>query len=267
MTHSATPAAPAALPPRFEPGKRALVVGASTGIGAALVEQLVREGYAVAALARRADKLAELELRCEAFEDERGGRLIVRVHDVEQRQEVPALFEELVQQLGGLDLFVFAAGIMPAMGRHEYDTEKDVQILTVNTLGLIAWANPVARLLRSQRHGTIVGVSSIAGDRGRKGHPAYCTSKAAMDTYLEALRNRLAEDRVHVCTIKPGYVDTAMTQGMEKLFWLASPAEAAEKILAAARSRANVRYVKRRWWLVGTVIKSIPSFLFRHLNV
>jgi NAD(P)-dependent dehydrogenase (short-subunit alcohol dehydrogenase family) len=267
MTHSATPAAPAALPPRFEPGKRALVVGASTGIGAALVEQLVREGYAVAALARRADKLAELELCCEAFEDERGGRLIVRVHDVEQRQEVPALFEELVQQLGGLDLFVFAAGIMPAMGRHEYDTEKDVQILTVNTLGLIAWANPVARLLRSQRHGTIVGISSIAGDRGRKGHPAYCTSKAAMDTYLEALRNRLAEDRVHVCTIKPGYVDTAMTQGMEKLFWLASPAEAAEKILAAARSRANVRYVKRRWWLVGTVIKSIPSFLFRHLNV
>lgn len=267
MTHSAPTAAPVALPQRFEPGKRALVVGASTGIGAALVEQLVREGYAVAALARRADKLAELELRCEAFEDERGGRLIVRAHDVEVREEIPALFEDLVQQLGGLDLFVYAAGIMPAMGRHEYETEKDVQILAVNTLGLIAWANPVARLLRSQRHGTIIGISSIAGDRGRKGHPAYCTSKAAMDTYLEALRNRLAEDRVHVCTIKPGYVDTAMTQGMDKLFWLASPTEAAEKILAAARGRANVRYVKRRWWLVGTVIKSIPSFLFRYLNV
>jgi short-subunit dehydrogenase len=271
MSSSASAApAPAALPrlpPRFQPGKRALIVGASSGIGAALVEQLVRAGYAVAALARRADKLAELELRCESLEDERGGRLIVRVHDTENREEVPALFEELVQQLGGLDLFIYAAGVMPPMGRHEYNTTKDLQILSINTLGLIAWANPVAELMRSQRHGTIVGISSIAGDRGRKGHPAYCTSKAAMNTFLEALRNRLAEDRVHVCTIKPGYVDTSMTKGMEKLFWLASPQEAAEKILSAARSRANVRYVKRRWVLVGTVIKSIPSFLFRHLNI
>lgn len=271
MTSSATsapaPAAPTSLPARFQPGKRALVVGASSGIGAALVEQLVREGYSVVALARRADKLAELELRCEAFEDERGGRLIVRAHDSEQREEIPALFEELVQRLGGLDLFVYAAGVMPAMGRHEYNTAKDLHILAVNTLGLIAWTNPVAELMRSQRHGTIVGISSIAGDRGRKGHPAYCTSKAAMNTYLEALRNRLAEDNVHVCTIKPGYVDTSMTKGMEKLFWLASPQEAAEKILIAARARANVRYVKRRWVLVGTVIKSIPSFIFRHLNI
>jgi len=70
-----------------------------------------------------------------------------------------------------------------------------------------------------------------------------------MNTYLEALRNRLAESDVHVCTIKPGFVDTAMTKG-KKTFWLIPADEAARLTLAAARGRANVRYVPRRWWLV-----------------
>ena len=265
-TDSASTIVPAASMPA-RPGKRAIVVGASSGIGAALVHQLISEGWAVAALARRADKLTELELACEALEDERESRLVTRVHDVQATDEIPGLLEELVANLGGLDLFVYAAGVMPAVEPDEYPTDKDLFMLAVNTGGCIAWCNAVAPLLRTQRFGTIVGISSIAGDRGRKGNPVYCTSKAAMDTYLEALRNRLAEAKVHVCTIKPGYVDTDMTKGMDGLFWLASPEEAARKILKAARGRANVRYVKRRWWLVGRVIKSIPSFVFRHLNV
>ena len=112
-----------------------------------------------------------------------------------------------------------------------------------------------------------MGISSIAGDRGRKGNPVYCTTKAALNTYLEALRNRLSEVGVHVTTIKPGFVDTAMTKGMPGLFWLISADRAAELILAAARNRVNIRYVPRRWWFVGTVIRCIPSFVFKKLNV
>ena len=72
---------------------------------------------------------------------------------------------------------------------------------------------------------------------------------------------------MHVCTIKPGFVDTAMTAGMGKLLWVVSADEAARQILVAARTRANERFVPRRWWFVATAIRSIPSFLFRHLNV
>jgi NAD(P)-dependent dehydrogenase (short-subunit alcohol dehydrogenase family) len=179
---------------------------------------------------------------------------------------VPGLFERIAREQGGLQLLVFAAGIMPDVARDEYDTEKDLELIAVNLSGCIAWCNAAAQLFQTQREGTIVGISSIAGDRGRKGNPVYGTTKAAMNTYLEALRNRLAERGVHVCTVKPGYVDTVMTQGKEGLFWVISAEEAARQILAAARSRANVRYVPRRWWLVGAVIRSIPSFLFRHLN-
>jgi short-subunit dehydrogenase len=87
-----------------------------------------------------------------------------------------------------------------------------------------------------------------------------------MDCYLESLRNRLAASGVHVCTIKPGFVATAMTEGMDGLFWVVSADVAAREILVAAHSRANTRYISRRWGLVGLMVRLIPSFVFRKLN-
>ena len=89
-----------------------------------------------------------------------------------------------------------------------------------------------------------------------------------MATYLESLRNRLARYGVHVLTVKPGFVDTPMTRGMDGLFWLIGADEAARTILRAGRNRLwNTRYVPLRWWLVGAVMRSIPSFLFRRLDI
>jgi len=237
---------------------RAIVVGASSGIGAALVRQLAREGWRVAALARRGSELEVLAREC-------GAR--VRTHDAKDFDAVPGEFEALVRELGGLDLLVYAAAVMPRLGPEEYDTRTDIEQLAVNLGGCIAWCNAAAPYFRSQRAGTIVGISSVAGERGRKGHPVYGTTKAGMNTYLEALRNRLASAGVHVCTIKPGFVDTAMTRSQPGLFWLISAEEAARAILRAARGRANERFVPRRWWFVSCALRCIPSFLFRHLNV
>ena len=248
----------AGIPPER---RRAIVVGASSGMGAALVRQLASEGYRVAALARRAERLSELAVDCA----ELPGRVLVRPHDVAETGAVAALFEELVRELGGLDLFVFAAGVMPEVEREEYDTVKDLDMLEINFGGCVAWCNEVAKLFRTQRSGTLVGISSVAGDRGRKGNPMYGSTKAAMNHYLEALRNRLSEVGVHVCTIKPGFVDTAMTAGKD-VFWLISPEAAARQILAAARNRVNTRYVPLRWLAVMSVIRAIPSAIFRHLN-
>jgi NAD(P)-dependent dehydrogenase (short-subunit alcohol dehydrogenase family) len=231
------------------------------------VRRLAAEGYRVAALARRTEKLEELAAACADDCARTGGEVLVAQHDVLDTDDVAELFERLVRDLGGLDLFVYASGIMPAVELDEYDTAKDLEQIAINLEGCVAWGNAAARLFQTQRTGTIVGVSSIAGDRGRKGNPVYCTTKAAMATYLEALRNRLSEVGVHVCTIKPGFIDTPMTEGLEGLFWLISADEAARQILSAARNRVNTRYVPARWWLVGTIIKLIPSFLFRKLNI
>jgi short-subunit dehydrogenase len=262
--HGLAPA-PAARPTAHRPPRgippdrrRAIVVGASSGIGAAIVRQLAAEGYRVAALARRAAELSELAATAP-------GNVATRVHDVIEVDRVPALFEELVRELGGLDLFVYAAGVMPEVRRDEYDTHKDLALMAINFGGCVAWCNAVARLFQTQRSGTLIGISSVAGERGRKGNPVYGASKAAMTHYLEALRNRLAEVGVHVCTIKPGFVDTVMTRG-KPVFWLISPEAAARTILSAARRGASTRYVPLRWAAVMAVIRLIPSAIFRHLN-
>ncbi len=270
-SHAAEAPAPQSKAPRLagvpEGERRALVLGASSGMGAALVQQLAREGYRVVALARREDKLAELAAACAKDAEKTGGQVLTRVHDVSDTGAVPALLEELVRELGGLDLVVFAAGVMPKVEAQEYDTAKDLQMVRVNLDGVIAWGNACANFFRSQRRGTFIGISSVAGDRGRRGAPVYGTTKAAMNTYLESLRNRLSEHGVRIVTIKPGFVATAMTEGMDGLFWLISAEEAASQILKAARSGAQVRYVPRQWWVLMTIIKNIPSFFFRKLSV
>ena len=250
------------------PSGRALVVGASSGIGRALARQLVEEGWCVAALARREEKLLELreELRRDLGE-KAAQRLLVRAHDVAEVEEIPTLFDVLTEELGGLDLLVFGAAIMPEVGADEFDTTKDLSMLQVNLAGCIAWCNPAARYFRSRRSGALCGISSIAGDRGRRKGPVYGTTKAGMNHYLEALRNRLDPFGVHVCTIRPGFVDTDMTAGMDDPLWMISASEAASRIRTALRKRRQVAYVPGRWWCVAQVIRSIPSFLFRRLDI
>lgn len=244
------------------PKGHALVVGASSGMGASLVRQLSAEGYAVAAVARRGEMLERLAKDCGP------GRVIVRTHDVNAHGETPELFEDIVRDLGGLDFYVYAAGVMPEVGPEEYDTGKDIAMLDVNLGGFFAWTNQVARYFHSQRSGTIVGIGSIAGDRGRKGAPAYGATKAAMATFLESLRNRLAERDVRVVTIKPGMVETPMTEHLDKLVMPVTAEKAAKDILKVSRGRLwNVRHVPLRWLGVSLIIRAIPSFLFKRTNI
>jgi NAD(P)-dependent dehydrogenase (short-subunit alcohol dehydrogenase family) len=258
MPRSMQPAEPAAAP--ATPTGRALVVGASSGIGAALVRELVQRGWRVAALARRA---AELEKLCAEAPE----RVLVRAHDVRAPAEVPALFEELVRALGGLELLVYAAGVMPPLDPLEFDTEKDADTLAVNALGAVAWCNPAAEYFQARRAGAIVGIGSIAGDRGRRGNPVYGASKAALAHYLEALRNRLSEYGVRVCTIKPGYVATPMTAALGKLPGMISAEAAARTIVSYAQRGSGTRYVPLRWLGVSLVLRAIPSLLFRRLSI
>ena len=139
-------------------------------------------------------------------------------------------------------------------------------MIEVNVLGAIAWLNETAVRFERIGSGHIIGIGSIAGDRGRVGSPVYNTSKAALATYLEALRNRLSRHGVVVTTIKPGFVDTVLLENAPKTFWVISPADAAAQIYQAAVKGRQTVYVPARWGLVGLIIRHIPSFIFRRLN-
>lgn len=243
------------------PLSKVIVVGASSGIGAAIARQLAAGGATVAILARRAEALAEVA----ASDPE---RLRPYPHDAANVDEVPALFERIVRHLGGLDAIIYAAGVMPEVAEGEYDFTKTRAMVQVNLLGAMAWLEPAAARFEAARAGTIIGVSSIAGVRGRRGNPGYTATKAGLTTYLEALRNRCSRYGVNVVTAKPGFVDTAMTAGKPGLFWLVSADEAARQILALAR-RGNSAdgFVPARWAAVALAVRMLPSALMRRLNV
>jgi NAD(P)-dependent dehydrogenase (short-subunit alcohol dehydrogenase family) len=245
--------------------KHAVVIGASSGIGEAVARRLAADGTRVALVARRRDALSEIVGEINAGSD--GAPAFFRVHDVRHTVEVPELVQDIARELGGLDLLVYAAGMMEPVAFDEFDPAKDLAMIDVNLRGAVAWLDPVADRFNRLGRGTIVGIGSVAGDRGRTGNPAYCTSKAGLHTYLESIRNRVARKGVRVVTIKPGFVDTAMTRGLDGLFWLISADRAAEIILGHARRGTTVAYVPARWRWVMLIIRSIPSLLFRRMKV
>lgn len=246
--------------------KHAIVVGASSGIGRAVAEALAHAGTQVALVARRGDELSQI---CAEINGLHGGRAFAYVHDVHQIEDAPVLLQQIAHEMGGLDLIVYAAGILPPTKATEYNSEMDAEIIAVNLVGAVAWLNAAADRFQHTKSGTIVGISSVAGERGRRGSPAYGASKAALNTFLESLRNRLAVQGVQVVTIKPGYVATPMTQSakISKLFPIIPADRAARQIVTAAQHGQRSAYVPGLWGPVMWLVRAIPSRIFRRLNI
>jgi len=256
------------LPPAtpLKPRRRAIIVGASSGIGAALARRLANEGYSVALLARREKQLKTLCDGINAASAET--RALYYVHNVTDVRAIPDLLQRIIADLGGLDLFVYNTGIQHFVGLDEFNFAADREMIETNLIGALAWLNPVAAMFHSMKAGQIVGISSVAGDRGRVGAPAYNTSKAGLTTYLEALRNRLTRRGVTVLTVKPGFVETDILRaaGAKRTFWVISPDQAADGIWKAIKARKQTVYVPGQWALLMFVIRNIPSIIFRRLS-
>ena len=243
--------------------KAIVVVGASSGIGAALARELAHDARPVALLARRGDELRAL---CAAINHKVGTtRASAYEHDVLDTASIPGLFDRIEQELGEVDELHYVAGVMPEVALDEFPTDRDELMLRVNTLGSIAWCNEAARRFGPRRRGHIIGISSVAGQRGRMDRPGYNASKAGQDVHLEALRNRLWRQGVWVTTVRPGPVTTPMTAGSEPPMPI-SAERCAQLIVRARDRRRAVVYAPARWRPIMAVIRSIPSFLFRQMK-
>lgn len=250
----------------LNPRRRAIVVGASVGLGAALTRKLAKEGYTVALVSRQKDKLDTL---CAEINQTSGEtRALAYAHDVEKYKEVPALLKKIVAEIGGLDAFIFVAGVnYPPGGINKYNFENDRKMVEINLIGAMAWLSPVAEMFHNAKAGQIVGIGSVAGDRGRVGNPGYNTSKAGLHTYLEALRNRLTRHGVNVLTVKPGFMKTEMLKAAQGGTPFAiTPEKAADEIYKAMRKRRQTIYTPFFWVYIMQIIRHIPSFIFRKLS-
>jgi short-subunit dehydrogenase len=249
----------------LNPRRRGIIVGASDGIGAVLARKLAKEGYTIALVARRKDKLDTLCAEINSAEKET--RAFSYVHDVANYDEVPDLLRKIIADLGGLDLIVFMAGVNFPPGLTSYNFEGDRKMVEVNLIGAMAWLSPVAEMFQNAKAGQIVGISSVAGDRGRIGNPGYNTSKAGLTTYLEALRNRLTRHGVNVLTVKPGFVKTEMLKAAQGGTPFAiTPEEAVEDIYKAMRKRKQVIYTAPIWRWIMLIIQLVPSVIFRRMS-
>jgi decaprenylphospho-beta-D-erythro-pentofuranosid-2-ulose 2-reductase len=244
-----------------------VVVGASSGIGEAIARQLAAGGSRVALVARSEDKLqricVELNLHSEP------PRALAFQHDVRRTADARSLFQQITTELGGLDLVVFCSGRMPDVAVDQFPTAEDMATIDTNFAGAVAWLNEAAVRFARAGSGTIVGISSVAGDRGRQKNPVYSATKAALNVYLESLRNRLARKGVTVLTVKPGYVRTPLIEGLQLpgLFPVIGPEQAAAEILRAAASGKRVVYVPAWWRAIMLVITAIPARVFERLSI
>ncbi|HSM71086.1 MAG TPA: SDR family NAD(P)-dependent oxidoreductase [Anaerolineales bacterium] len=248
----------------LNPRRRGLIIGASVGLGAELARKLAREGYSLALLARSEDKLDDLGNEI----GENGAQAISYVHDVSKYDEVPDLLRKIVADLGGLDLVIFVAGVnYPPGGIDKYNFENDRKMVEINLIGAMAWLTPIAEMFQSAKSGQIVGIASVAGDRGRVGNPGYNTSKAGLATYLEALRNRLTRHGVNVLTVKPGFMKTEMLKAAQGATPFAIETDkAADDIIKAMQKRKQVIYTASIWRWIMLAIQHTPSFIFRRLS-
>jgi hypothetical protein len=148
------------------------------------------------------------------------------------------------------------------------DPKAGAQVMRANFEGPASVLGHLANAMEARGSGTIVGISSVAGERGRASNYVYGSAKAGFTAFLSGLRNRLARTGVHVVTVLPGFVATAMTEGMDLPERLtAQPEEVARAVAGAVRKRRNVIYVKPVWRLVMAVIRAIPEPVFKKTSL
>lgn len=237
--------------------KKAIIVGATSGIGKELALQLASQGYLVGIAGRRTELLHALKAQHpEAF--------FIETIDITETTTVPEKLNALVVALGGCDLLVISSGTGHINDTLQYDLEKNT--IDTNVSGFTCVADWAYRYFAEQGHGHLVGITSVGGLRGSRSAPAYNAGKAYQINYLEGLRQKAFRSGkpIYITDIRPGLVDTDMAKG-EGLFWVMPVEKALRQILRAIRHRKSVAVVTRRWRLVALIMKGLPGALYNRL--
>ncbi len=239
-----------------------LIVGAKSDIAKETARVYAKNGYSLYLAARNVTDLEEFKTDLEV-------RSSVKVELVELDITACEIHKEIYEGLKEKPFGVIVvSGYMTEQHKAEKEWSESLNTINVNYTGAVSLLNIVANDFEEEKRGFIVGVSSVAGDRGRKTNYIYGSAKAAFSAYLSGLRNRLFESGVSVLTVKPGFVNTKMTEGLdlpEKL--TAEPNEVAQDIFTAQQAGKNTLYTKWIWRYIMLIITTIPEFIFKKLSI
>lgn len=240
-----------------------IILGATSSMARAFARAVSENGAQVLLAGRDMTDLEASATDCAL----RGAPLAQAVHfDARDATTFTALIDQATTLEGTINVAVFI-GSMPTQDAIDADPSLIAGVVTDNYAGPAAFLQAIAPTLEDRGCGTVVGVGSVAGDRGRIGNYVYGSAKAGFHTYLSGLRNRLTRSGGHVVTVKPGFVDTAMTWGIEGMFLVATPDKIAGDILSAVEKRKDVIYAPGFWRLIMGIITRIPERVFKKLSV
>lgn len=233
-----------------------LITGATRGLGEHLARQFAERGYRLALTGRKQEDLDRLggELAGKAAE------ILLETLDVCDYDSIAPVVRRCAERLNGLDIIVINAGVAFTTPAGKGHFEQIRQTIDVNLTGAIATAEAAVELFRSQGHGHVVGITSVAGVRGFRGQGVYCASKAGFGRYLESLRVETRRDSIVVTELAPGYIDTDLNRSIPNRPFLVT-AEHGTRIMAdLIERRVSFRYVPPwPWTLVAQVIKWLPD--------
>ncbi len=242
-----------------------LVLGASSAIARAFARHAAHAGDMVILAGRDAADLADSAMDIAI----RGpGAAHTLQFEARDHHSHPAVAMQAAGIAGDLPLSVFLAfGAMPSQTDIDADFAVAWTTLDTNFVGAVSILQSLAPVLERRKTGRIVALSSVAGDRGRLKNYVYGAAKAGLATYLQGLRARLFRAGVPVTTVKPGFVDTAMTWGLPGMFLVASPEAVAAACYVAAKKGKEEIYVPFFWWGIMTIIRNIPERIFKKLSI
>jgi len=232
--------------------KKAIIFGATSGIGKQLANLLVEDGYIVAITGRREEKLLEIQ-------STNPDKYIIKKHDVSKLETSEKVFHELIHELGNIDLIVYSSGL--ADPNYNLEWSKELPTLEVNVIAAVKIYGLAYNFFHDQGYGHLVGISSVAGLRGNRHVPAYFASKAFQNNYLESLwmKAKRSKANIFITDIAPGFVDTKMALG--DTFGMASLEKATKQIYAAIKRKKKKAYITKRWRLIACAMQILPASL------
>lgn len=235
---------------------KAIIIGATSGIGKELAKILVQNGYIVGITGRRKSELEKLQ-------DSEPENYVISSFDCTAENNSEKL-TDLAHKIGGLDLLVLSSGIGDLNEKLDFDIENKTNLLNVSAFTeIVDWT---FNYFEKQGKGHLVGISSIAGIRGSRIAPAYNASKAYQINYLEGLKQKASKTKkpIYVTDIRPGFVNTDMAKG-EGQFWVATKEKAAQQIFGIIKRKKGIGYVTKRWWIIAKLLRLIPNGVYKKM--
>lgn len=237
--------------------KKAIIIGASSGIGKECAKLLSKNNYILGLAARRVPLLEKLQT-------ELPNKSYIKSIDISKTQEAVQRLHELFQEINDVDLVIICSGTGHL--NPELDLDKEIDTIDVNVTGFTAMMNASVHYYIKRGKGHIVGISSIGAVRGNRTAPAYNASKAFISNYMEGIRCKMKKENrdITITDIRPGFVDTDMAKG-DGLFWIISAETAAEKIYEAIKNKKAKAVIPGKWNIITLMLKIMPDCLYCRL--